>query len=131
MNDGVQAQPSRLITGANPAPSDVPVGVPGLDAWAVLVIVLGSMVAMALVSRRRRSDPRERAFARMAHEMRLDARTRAAVRRLARFGGGAHPVVLLIAPSALARSIHLAQRRGVLRQRDLRAGATLLGLLGD
>lgn len=88
------AGPSRLVTPpGEPAPS---IDWVAAFVTAVAVALLAAGLVLAF-QRRSRIDPRERAFAGLCRSLRLPARERASLRKLA---GSIPPATLVLSPSA-------------------------------
>ncbi len=108
MNDAT----TLIVPGETPAPAPAPSGGFGAGWWALLgvVVLLGVWGAWAN-RRRRRLDPRESAFRRLAQAQGWNRATVRALRRAAMAQSLESPVGIALSPTLTARAVAEHDRR--------------------
>ena len=121
-------EPVWIVKDEVPAPTRVlAIGAAGRVAVAGAFLTASFML---FAGRRRRRDPREAAYARVASSLSLDADDRAVLRELGARAGGVPAIALLMSESALTRELDRARRRPLdpaTRARLNRVEAKVLG----
>jgi hypothetical protein len=87
-----------------------PSGGPNPALWIALAGAAALALPLALHIRRRRSDPAESAFRKLARAAGFGRTGREALRRMAGAAGIDSPVALLLSPSAMLKAASAAQR---------------------